>query len=88
MDILNVNISDYLRDLEGADNNFSFGFSFANANNFTENEATVRNVPVYDLKRSLPYVENFHIPPTDTKPTLAGVHYSKRSGLGITLRVS
>ena len=80
MDILNVNIADFLRDLERTDNHF--GFSFANANNL--NEATVRYVPAYDLQRFLPYIENFHIP--YTKPTLAGVHYSKRSGLGITLR--
>ena len=42
----------------------------------------------------MPYLENFHTPPTNTKSSLAGVHNveqiraicSKRDGLGFTVR--
>ena len=41
---------------------FSLRFSFASTRNLTEN-TTQPNVPVQDLKRRMPYLENFHLPP-------------------------
>ena len=37
-------------------------------------------------KRRMPYVENFHEQVTESKPTLAGIHISRRNVLGFTLR--
>ena len=46
-----------------------------------------RNQLLSQAKRRMPYVENFHIPPTETKPTLAGIHLSRFNTLGFTLRL-
>ena len=39
---------------------FSSRFSFASTRNLTE-DTTQCNVPVQDLKRRMPYLENFHL---------------------------
>ena len=38
-------------------------------------------------KRRMPYVENHHIQPTETKPTLAGIHINRNNSLGFTFRL-
>ena len=85
--MVSLNHDDILRLLDNEYGNledFSFRFSFANADNLPE-EPTESNVTVQTIIRPMPYLENIHIPPRD-KPTMAGVHYSKRSGLGFTLQ--
>ena len=79
-----ANIDEYLRNLE-VEENFSFGFSFNSTRNLPQNETTERSVPVHEHKRPLPYIKNFLETPVE-KPTMAGIHYSQRSGLGFTLR--
>ena len=38
-------------------------------------------------KRRMPYIENYHIQPTELKPTLAGIHINRNNGLGFTFRL-
>ena len=79
-----ANIDQYLRHLE-VEKNFSFGIYFVSTRNEPQNETIQRNVPVTGHKRPMPYIENFHITPVE-RPTMAGIHYSERNGLGFTLR--
>ena len=37
-------------------------------------------------KRRMPYLENRHIDPTETRPTIAGIHRTKRGGICFNLR--
>ena len=46
-----------------------------------------RNQWLSMAKRKMPYIENYHIPPTETKPTLAGIHLSRFNNLGFTFRL-
>ena len=76
---IELNIRNFLGNIDNLEN-FSFNFSL-------NSTAPVQNdiaVPV--LKRRIPYIENLHINPTNTKPTMGGVHISQRTGLGSTLR--
>ena len=77
--------SDVLRDInDGNLPNFSFGFSFASTVN--PDETVTRTIDLSKLKRPAPYLQNYHIPPTDTKPTIAGIHFSEKGALEFTLR--
>ena len=77
---------DFLQSLDFGDlGEFSFNFSLNSTNNLTE--PLPENVPVFSTKkRRMPYLENFFTPPTNTRPTMAGVHYTQRDGLGFTIR--
>ena len=76
--------SEVLRDIDDGNlRNFSFGFSFAST---IQEPPTVHMVDLRKAKRYIPYLENFHVQPTDRKPTIAGIHFSERGGLEFTIR--
>ena len=78
-------------------------FSFLDLMNDSNRDLSLGNLTVQDLlnpvdeaqreyyrslaKRRIPYIENRHIPVTETRNTLAGIHISRRNGLGFLFRM-
>ena len=78
-------------------------FSFLDLMNDSNRDLSLGNLTLEDIfnpvdeaqreeyrnlaKRRLPYIENRHLPVTETTYTLAGIHISKRNGLGFLFRM-
>ena len=52
-----------------------------------ENDEVQRERHKKMAKRSMPYFLNFHLPVTETQPTIAGIHLTERNAIGFTLRM-